>query len=495
MRETGFACAVVNVARRRDDPTSDRVPSLERPCPTSRRRRVRPLAGRARIAERARPDRRARPTLRPDVGRPPSARATDASAPRVAIARARAHDAPGAGDPARRRGGARHRVGGGDRTVERARRGGAFCLRRTPRADRARPAAQRRSRLPVHGAQPRAVQAEPLPHPPAADREANLQRARRVRNASFARLPDSAYKNGSGPSSAAHYPPLYYAYEAVAYKLTPSHSELTRLFVMRLATVLLFVVTVALTWLIATELLAVTWARALATGLVALQPKLAFGAGIVNPDLMLVVLSTGALLAALRIVRRGPHARSVISLAVCASAGRAHTSAWLLPASRSPSSRWRSPSGVFARPSVRRWRLGAGALGIMVLSVAIALLWVRGHTHGAAGTGGSGNPPLTGLRSPPIPIVRLAVLPAEAELHGCEDRAVVLRLPAGLHRELLRELRLIQRQLSPGLLRRAAAPVRPRPGGALYDGGRPRGGRSSPTGPSSSSRSPSSPAS
>ena len=59
---------------------------------------------------------------------------------------------------------------------------------------------------------------------------------------------------------------------------------------MRLATVLLFVVTVALTWLIATELLAGTWARALATGLVALQPKLAFGAGIVNPDLMLVVV-------------------------------------------------------------------------------------------------------------------------------------------------------------------------------------------------------------
>jgi hypothetical protein len=208
------------------------------------------------------------------------------------------------------------------------------------------------------------------------------------------RLPDSAYKNGSGPNSAAHYPPLYYAYEAVVYKLTPSHSELTRLFVMRLATVLLFVATVALTWLIATELLAVTWARALATGLVALQPKLAFGAGIVNPDLLLVVLSTGALLAALRMVRRGPQVRSVLGLAVCSSAGvLTH------------------PRGYFLVPfavitlAIAAWRfrpafrptiaLSAGALGIMALSVAIALVWVRGRTHGAAG--GAGNPSVAGL--------------------------------------------------------------------------------------------------
>ena len=209
------------------------------------------------------------------------------------------------------------------------------------------------------------------------------------------RLPDSAYKNGSGPSSAAHYPPLYYAYEAIVYKLTPSHSELTRLFFMRLATVLLFVGTVALTWLIAAELLAVAWARALATGLVALQPKLAFGAGIVNPDLMLVVLSTGALLAALRIVRRGPTVRPVIALAVCAAAGvLTHPRGYFL-----------LPFAVIAlaigawcfRPALRQaLALGAGALGTMVLSVAIALFWVRGHTHGAA-VGASGNPPLAGL--------------------------------------------------------------------------------------------------
>jgi hypothetical protein len=218
-----------------------------------------------------------------------------------------------------------------------------------------------------------------------------LERTRRELD----QLPDSAYKDGSGPNSAAHYPPLYYAYEALVYKLTPSHSELTRLFVMRMATVLLFVLTVGLTWLIATELLAVTWARALATGLVALQPKLAFGAGIVNPDLMLVVLSTGALLAALRMVRRGPQVGSVVGLAVCSAGGvLTHPRGYFLvpfAAIALAIAAWR-----FRPASRQAIALGAGALGIMVLAIAVALWWVRGHTQGS-GAGGSGNPPVTGL--------------------------------------------------------------------------------------------------
>lgn len=70
------------------------------------------------------------------------------------------------------------------------------------------------------------------------------------------RLPAAAYKNGSGPNAAANYPPLYYGYEAAAYRISPFRSELGRLFTMRMATVVLFVVTVGLTWAIAAELLA-----------------------------------------------------------------------------------------------------------------------------------------------------------------------------------------------------------------------------------------------
>ena len=387
-------CAVVNAPGAGDGRAAIAFALPRAAVARPRRRRVRPLAGRARALSRA--TRPAGPDLHcaPMSAVHPAARSVTPRRARARASLARVRAMPAApGDPARRRGGARHCVGGGDRAVERPRRGGALRLRRAPRADRARPAAQRGRRLPVHGAEPRAVQAEPLPHPPAA-RPGSRPTARSTRTErELGRLPDSAYKNGSGPSSAAHYPPLYYAYEAVVYKLTPSHSELTRLFVMRLATVLLFVVTVALTWLIATELLAVD-----------------VGAGAGH--------RAGGAAAQAR-VRRGhreprPHARRAVDRRAAGGvadgpprtartigdrAGRlrvrrgAHTSAWLLPRSPSPSSRWRSPPGVFARPCGRRSRWAAGALGIMVLSVAIALLWVRGHTHGAAGAAAAATRP------------------------------------------------------------------------------------------------------
>jgi 4-amino-4-deoxy-L-arabinose transferase-like glycosyltransferase len=148
-------------------------------------------------------------------------------------------------------------------------------------------------------------------HPEGKPNFSALDRTKRL----IAGLPASDRKDGSGPNSAGTYPPLYYAYEAVAYTISPFRSLLGRLFVMRLATVLLFVATVALTWLIAAELFRRRWMVALATTMVALQPKLGFGAGIVNPDLMLVALASGALLAAIRMVKRGPSLALVLWLA------------------------------------------------------------------------------------------------------------------------------------------------------------------------------------
>ena len=200
------------------------------------------------------------------------------------------------------------------------------------------------------------------------------------------KLPDAAYKNGSGPNSAANYPPLYYAYEAVAYRVSPWRTELGRMFVMRMATVVLFVVTVALTWAIAAELLAAAWACALATGLVALQPKLAFGGGIVNPDLMLVVLATGALLAALRIVRRGPTLGTVVALAVCSCAGvLTHPRGYFL----APFAVIALAIGALRFRDRLRWTLSAAAAAVaaVVVAVVAAMLWVRGHTAGPGGSG------------------------------------------------------------------------------------------------------------
>jgi hypothetical protein len=201
-------------------------------------------------------------------------------------------------------------------------------------------------------------------------------------SAQLAKEPAAARKNGTGPNAAANYPPLYYAYEAVAYEISPARGLLGRMFFMRLATTLLLVVTVWLTWLIAAELFARTWVRVLATGLVALQPKLGFGGGIINPDLMLVMVATGALLMGLRLVRYAPTLGRVLWLAAFAGAGALiHPRGLFLP-----------PFAVVALaialwrfwPGWRRALVFSGAVvAITVVSVGIAVAWSRAHAGGA----------------------------------------------------------------------------------------------------------------
>jgi hypothetical protein len=196
------------------------------------------------------------------------------------------------------------------------------------------------------------------------------------------KLPAAARKNGTGPNAAANYPPVYYVYEAVAYDLSPSRSLLGRLFFMRLATTALLVATVWLTWLVAAELFARTWVRTLATGMVALQPKLGFGGGIINPDMMLVLVATGALLMGLRLVRHGPTLGRVLWLAVFAGVGTlVHPRGLFLP-----------PFAVIALGIAlgrawpgRRRALGFGAavVGIAFACVAISVAWSQSHAGSA----------------------------------------------------------------------------------------------------------------
>src|SRR5262249_14961324 len=123
----------------------------------------------------------------------------------------------------------------------------------------------------------------------------------------------------SGPNSIAQNPPLYYAYEAIAYHASPNRSFFGRVFALRGATVLLYVLTVALTWLVAAELSAATWVRFLATAIVARLPKLASLAGNVNPDMLLIALSTAFLWTGLRLLRLGPSFWRVCAVAACAA--------------------------------------------------------------------------------------------------------------------------------------------------------------------------------
>jgi 4-amino-4-deoxy-L-arabinose transferase-like glycosyltransferase len=161
---------------------------------------------------------------------------------------------------------------------------------------------------------------------------------------------------------------------------------------MRMLSVLLMVGVVGLSWFVARELLAREWAVATATGLVALQPKLGFAGGIVNPDVMLALWATGALLAGLRLVRQGPSVGRVAGLLACAGlAVLTHPRGYYLPPFAAIAvlvALWRFRPGW-------RWAAAAGAAVVvgLVVALAAATAWVGAHT-GSVGGGpsGSGSP-------------------------------------------------------------------------------------------------------
>src|SRR4051795_7352277 len=189
--------------------------------------------------------------------------------------------------------------------------------------------------------------------------------------------------NGNGLNAAAINPPLYYLWGAAVYRLSPDTSLLGRLTAIRLSNVLLFVATVWVTWLIAAELFSRTWLLALGTALVALQPKLGYMAGVVNPDMMLTTLATGALLAAVRILRRGPTVGRSLALGLT-TGGAILTQGrglYLVPVLLlvMAYALWRAP--VPWRP--RLWMAVAG-VGTMAVCGFIALAWTRSHSGGVA---------------------------------------------------------------------------------------------------------------
>lgn len=127
-------------------------------------------------------------------------------------------------------------------------------------------------------------------------------------------------EDGSGPNALGKNPPLYYAYEAIPYWAGSLGSFWDRLTLMRLANILLLLLTVTFTWLAAAEVFATAWPRLLATGCVALLPQLSSISGNVNADNLLVTVWTAFTFLALRLVRRGPSLRRILALCVLATA-------------------------------------------------------------------------------------------------------------------------------------------------------------------------------
>ena len=134
-------------------------------------------------------------------------------------------------------------------------------------------------------------------------------------------LPKGSRTDGQGPNLIAKNPPLYYTVMSIPYRLVVWLPLLPRLFVLRLFNALCYLIGIIMAWLIAGEVFGrVRWKQALAAGVVALEPQLAFMSAVINADNLLIALTSAFLLAALRLVRRGPTMARVLTCSALSAA-------------------------------------------------------------------------------------------------------------------------------------------------------------------------------
>ncbi len=112
---------------------------------------------------------------------------------------------------------------------------------------------------------------------------------------------------GSGTAlTATNNPPLYYAFQAIPYKLVPGGKVLDKLAAMRLLSALMGAATVLLVFMFLRELLpGARWAWPTGALLVAFEPLFGFMSGGVNNDDLLYLTAAGVLWAVARAFRRG----------------------------------------------------------------------------------------------------------------------------------------------------------------------------------------------
>lgn len=189
------------------------------------------------------------------------------------------------------------------------------------------------------------------------------------------RLGPDARSDGGGPNSAAGNPPLYYAYEALAYRAAGGHF-FDRLFLMRMWSALLLAGAVAATWLLAGELGGRDRLfQLVSAGVVGLQPMASFISASVNPDAGLIPLWALAFWLGARILRRGPSRAEVAGLLAVATAALAvkPSSLALLPAVA-------FVLVVATRRELGRRPLGRGRLALLGGAILVALAVVVAAT-------------------------------------------------------------------------------------------------------------------
>jgi hypothetical protein len=117
---------------------------------------------------------------------------------------------------------------------------------------------------------------------------------------------DPARIGSGGAGTASSQPPLFYALEAVPYRLAHGASLLWRLALMRLLCALLAGITALFVYLFVREALpGIPWAWSVAGLATALQPLLGFASGGVNPDALLFASSAALFYCLARGFRRG----------------------------------------------------------------------------------------------------------------------------------------------------------------------------------------------
>ncbi len=122
-------------------------------------------------------------------------------------------------------------------------------------------------------------------------------------------------KHEAAAGAAANYPPLYYALEAIPYRVFEGGSFFDRLLAMRIFSALFAGFTAGFCFLFARELFPGSRWAALAGGLaVAFQPLMSFVSGGVNPEALLYAASAALFFAVARTLRRGLTMRRALGI-------------------------------------------------------------------------------------------------------------------------------------------------------------------------------------
>lgn len=136
------------------------------------------------------------------------------------------------------------------------------------------------------------------------------------------RLAAGARSDAGAGNPARSNPPLYYAYEAVPYVAASGGDIFSRLYVMRVASMLFLLVAVVATWHLVGELLGRrSVLQLVGASIVGIQPMAVFISASVNPDGLLIAMFATTMLLGVRVLRHGMTLPRGVALCAVVAAG------------------------------------------------------------------------------------------------------------------------------------------------------------------------------